>query len=132
MYAIRSYYGLRENPLNDGLIAQDVEREVVEETEPAGAKDVLEIGRELTIDGRRFVIDSVNAEWDKVSLRDVTFADAVGFPIFRSESIAYVQYALEHQEPDLPEEQPAEVKLNRITSYNVCYTKLLRNGDDFY
>ena len=94
---------LCENPLNDGLIVQDAEREVVEEAEPAGKKDVLEFGRELTIDGRRFVIDSVDTKWDKVSLRDVTFAGAVGFPIFRSESIAFVQYVLEHQEPDFSE-----------------------------
>lgn len=105
---------LRENPLNEGLIVQDVAHEDMEKAEPAGEKDAIEIGTGLTIDGRRFVIDSVNAEWDKVSLRDVTFADAVGFPIFRSESIAFVQYALEHQEPDLPEEQPAQVKLKSI------------------
>ncbi len=49
------------------------------------------------------MIESVDTKWDKVSLRDVTFADAVGFPIFRSESIAFVQYALEHQEPDFSE-----------------------------
>ncbi len=122
---------LRENPLNDGLFVQNVAREVVEETEPAGEKDVLEIGTDLTIDGRRFVIDSVDTKWDKVSLRDVTFADAVGFPIFRSESIAFVQYALEHQEPDLPEKQSAEVKLKsivldftqpRIEKKNFCIT----------
>ena len=107
---------MRENPLNASLIVRDVVHEVAEEVEPAGEKDALEIGTELTIDGRSFVIDSVNAEWDKVSLRDVTFADAVGFPIFRSESIAFVQYALEHQEPDLPEEplQPSEVKLKSV------------------
>ncbi len=104
---------LHENPLNDVLIVCDVVPEVAEETEPAEEKDNIKIGAELTIDGRRFVIDSVNVEWDKVSLRDVTFADAVGFPIFRSESIAFVQYALEHQEPDLPE-QLAEVKLKSI------------------
>ncbi len=105
---------LRENPLNDGLIARDIVPNVAEETEPAGEKDALEIGTKLTLDGRCFMIDSVDTKWDKVSLRDVTFADAVGFPIFRSESIAFVQYALEHQEPDLPEEQPAQVKLKSI------------------
>lgn len=105
---------LRESPLNDDLIVQDIKCEVVEETESAGEKDVFEFGTELTIDGRRFVIDSVDTKWDKVSLRDVTFADATGFPIFRSESIAFVQYALEHQEPELPEEQPVEVKLKSI------------------
>ena len=107
---------LRENPLNDGLIVRDIAPEVAEEEEPAGENEVIEIGTKLTIDGRRFVIDSVDTEWDKVSLRDVTFADVTGFPIFRSESIAFVQYALKHQETDLPEEtlQPCEVKLKSI------------------
>ena len=105
---------LRENPLNDALIVRDIVPNVVEEAEPVGEKDALEIGTELTIDGRRFVIDSVDTKWDKVSMHDVTFADAVGFPIFRSESIAYVQYALEHQEPDFPKEEPVEIKLKSI------------------
>lgn len=102
---------LRENPFNDGLIVQDVAPEVTEKAEPAEEKDVLEIGTELTIDGRRFVIDSVDTKWDKVSLRDVTFADAVGFPIFRSESIAFAQYALERQVNDLADKtlQPLSV-----------------------
>jgi N12 class adenine-specific DNA methylase/adenine-specific DNA methylase len=102
---------LSENPLNNGFIVREIAHEVAEEEEPAGEKDGIEIGTELTIDGRRFVIDSVDTKWDKVSLRDVTFADATGFPIFRSESLAFVQYALEHQEPDLSKEplQPAGV-----------------------
>lgn len=107
---------LRENPFNDSLIVQNVAHETVATAKPAEEKNVLEIGTELTIDGRRFVIDSVDTKWDKVRLRDVTFADATGFPIFRSESIAFVQYALEHQEPDLAEEplRPSEVKLKSV------------------
>ena len=44
------------------------------------------------------------------------YAETTGFPIFRSESMGFVQYVLEHQEPDLPAEpeQPAEVKLKSI------------------
>ena len=39
----------------------------------ADAKDYIPIGMELEIDGRKFVIDSVNYGADEVSLRDVTF-----------------------------------------------------------
>ncbi len=73
---------LRENPLNDNLIVNDATSEVTQAAELAGEKDVPEIGTVLTIDGRRFVIDSVDVNADKVSLRDVTFADATGFPSF--------------------------------------------------
>jgi len=47
------------------------------------------IPRESTyeIDGRRFIVDSVNLDFGSVSLQDVTFQNATGFPIFRSESI---------------------------------------------
>ena len=116
---------LRENPLNDGFIVRDVVLEDAQEAEPAGEKDVLEIGTELTIDGRRFVIDSVDTKWDKISLRDVTFADAVGFPIYRSESIAFVEYALEHQEPDLPEEplQPVGIGSDTVQTQNDLVSK---------
>ena len=55
---------------------------------------------ELTIDNRHFVVDSVDFEWDKVSLRDVTFASATGFPIFRVESIAFVRSYVEEQQPE--------------------------------
>ncbi len=98
---------LRENPLNDGYIARGAEPEAAEETEPAGENDEIQVGAELTIDGRRFVIDSVEAERDKVGLRDVTFADATGFPIFRTEHIVFVRDALGRQEP-APSEEPLQ------------------------
>jgi N12 class adenine-specific DNA methylase len=96
---------IRENPLNDGLIKRDA----VPKVEPAGEKDEIQPGAELTIDGRRFIIDSINKEFGSVSLRDITFADATGFPIFRSEHIETVRELLLQQsrekitiEPDSP------------------------------
>jgi hypothetical protein len=50
----------------------------------------LHIGAELTIDGRRFAVDDINTEFGSVSLRDVTFQNGVGFPIFRTENIGFV------------------------------------------
>ena len=44
----------------------------------ADAKDYIPIGMELEIDGRKFVIDSVNYGADEVSLRDVTFQSHTG------------------------------------------------------
>ena len=64
----------------------------------AEAKDYIPIGMELEIDGRKFVIDSVNFGADEVSLRDVTFQNRQGFPIFRAEHIAFVRSFVEDQE----------------------------------
>lgn len=65
--------------------------EVADEPQAEDAAQVeIPIGTELEIDGRRFRVDSVNYDWNTVSLQDVTFQASVGFPIFRSESIDFV------------------------------------------
>ena len=76
----------------------------------ADAKDYIPIGMELEIDGRKFVIDSVNYGADEVSLRDVTFQNRQGFPIFRAEHIAFVRSFVEEQQKPLSYTiQPVEV-----------------------
>ena len=69
----------------------------------ADAKEYIPIGMELEIDGRKFVIDSVNFGADEVSLRDVTFQNRQGFPIFRAEHIAFVRSFIEEQEREQPQ-----------------------------
>ena len=69
----------------------------------ANTKDYIPIGMELEIDGRKFVIDSVNFGADEVSLRDVTFQNRQGFPIFRSEHIAFIRSFVEEQEREQPQ-----------------------------
>ena len=73
------------------------------------AKEHL-IPRESTyeIDGRRFVVDSVNLDFGSVSLQDVTFQNATGFPIFRSESIEFMRRLVEISEAQRSAELPAE------------------------
>ena len=68
------------------------------------------IPRESTyeIDGRRFVVDSINLDFGTVSLQDVTFQDATGFPIFRSESIEFMRRLVEISEAQRSAELPAE------------------------
>ena len=76
----------------------------------ADDKDYIPIGMELEIDGRKFVIDSVNYGADEVSLRDVTFQNRQGFPIFRAEHIAFVRSFVEEQQKPLSYTiQPVEV-----------------------
>lgn len=64
------------------------------------AAEYIPLGMELTIDDRSFTVDSVDFAQDKVSLRDVTFAGATGFPIFRVESIDFVRSFVAEQQPE--------------------------------
>lgn len=66
-----------------------------EEREQANDDDI--IGKEIVIDDRRFVIESVGKISGDVSMRDVTFEDSVGFPINRVEKIDYVRSLLAEQ-----------------------------------
>lgn len=56
------------------------------------------LGKELTIDERKFVIDSVNNDTNEVSLKDITFQNSTGFPIFRNESMDFINAVIAEQE----------------------------------
>lgn len=55
------------------------------------------VGMEIEADDRKFVVDSINTEFDSVSLKDITFQNGTGFPIFRRESVEWLKYVLERQ-----------------------------------
>ena len=57
------------------------------------------IGTELTIDNRRYRIESVGKISDDVSLRDITFQNEAGFPVNRVEKISYIRRILEQAQP---------------------------------
>ena len=85
------------------VFAQPNETDGYDVINEADAKEYIPIGMELEIDGRKFVIDSVNFSTDEVSLRDVTFQNRQGFPIFRAEHIAFVRSFVEEQEREQPQ-----------------------------
>ena len=85
------------------VFAQPNETDGYDVINEADAKEYIPIGMELEIDGRKFVIDSVNFGTDEVSLRDVTFQNRQGFPIFRAEHIAFVRSFVEEQEQEQPQ-----------------------------
>ena len=92
------------------VFAQPNETDGYDVINEADAKEYIPIGMELEIDGRKFVIDSVNFGADEVSLRDVTFQNRQGFPIFRAEHIAFVRSFVEEQQKPLSYTiQPVEV-----------------------
>lgn len=77
--------------------------------EPVTAEDNFDlIGRELVIDNRRYVIESVGKISGDVSMRDITFQNSTGFPINRVEKIGYVRRLLEQAQEELPTEEKAE------------------------
>ncbi len=78
----------------------------------------IPIGLQLTIDSREFQVDSVNYDTGKVSLTDLTFLKAIGFPISREEDLAVIKEHLakeitidtSEQESASPEENNSEAK----------------------
>ena len=74
-------------------------------SEPVSTADPVIVGTRLTIDGRQFEVDSVDDHTQSVSLRDVTFENGTGFPIFRKESIDYVRAHM--AQPDMVQEPAA-------------------------
>ena len=67
------------------------------------------IGREIIIDNRKYLIESIGKISGDVSLRDITFQNNVGFPINRVEKIGYIQKLLEQEKTELPPEEKTEV-----------------------
>lgn len=69
----------------------------------------IPIGTELMLDERKFVIESVEEKWGEVFLRDVTFAENAGYPIFRSEKIAFIREQLNLQEEARAAQEKAQI-----------------------
>ena len=66
------------------------------------------IGKEITIDNRKYVVESVGRISGDVSLRDITSQNSTGFPINRVEKIGYIRSLLEQAEAELPPEEKTE------------------------
>ena len=91
------------------LYAERVKQGVISApSEPAKQDNSDLIGREITIDNRRYLIESIGEISGDVSMRDITFQNNVGFPINRVEKIGYVRRLLEQAEKELPPEEKAE------------------------
>ena len=112
-YDFRQWASAAKRLLEHGhsfVFAQPNETDGYDVINEADAKEYIPIGMELEIDGRKFVIDSVNFGTDEVSLRDVTFQSHTGYPIFRAEHVAFVRSFVEEQQKPLSYTiQPVEV-----------------------
>ena len=73
------------------------------------------IGREIVIDNRKYLIESIGKISGDVSLRDITFQNNVGFPINRVEKIGYIQKLLEQEKTELLPEEKTEAPAVPVT-----------------
>ena len=107
--------------------AKDAERKAQQGLEPApsGTDEKQDnsdlIGKELMIDNRRYLIESVGKISGDVSMRDITFQNNMGFPINRVEKVSYVRRLLEQAEkepqPEEKSESPAEPTTETVAEY---------------
>ena len=99
--------------------------------EPDPTADPVIIGTRLTIDGRQFEVDSVEEAAQRVSLRDVTFENGTGFPIFRSEPIGFVRAQLEQASPAQEREPPALLTPPKKKKQHTLAYPLDANGSNY-
>ena len=96
-----------EQTADDTQTVEDMQTSDEQQTETEQQDNNDLIGKELEIEGRRFIIDSLEEMSGDVSLRDVTFQAGAGFPIFRVEKLDTVQRIMAQQEQQ--SEQASEV-----------------------
>ena len=69
------------------------------------------IGKELSIDNRRYMIESVGKISGEVSMRDITFQNNVGFPVNRVEKAGYVRRILEQEKEQSQQQRQARKEI---------------------
>ena len=87
--------------------------------EQQNAQDTFLLGREIILDNRRFVVDNINEKAGKADLRDITFENGVGFPVFRTENLEYVRQLLGLEQAsatEQPEEKPNAANAEQNTT----------------
>lgn len=113
--------------------AKDAEHEGQQKLEPApsGTDKTQDnsdlIGKKLSIDNRRYLIESVGKISGDVSMRDITFQNSVGFPINRVEKVGYVRRLLEQAQKELPSEEKTESHAEPTTE-TVAEYSAVENG----
>ena len=105
-YVERSKYEAQTEENDAAEVQPDIASQ--ENSEPAEMESVPRfqddndlIGAELTLDGRRFAVDEVRD--GRASLRDITFQNGTGFPIFRNEPVETVRGILFPEKTTVPQ-----------------------------
>ena len=94
---------------------------VIENESRVEAMETL-IGQTVVADGRSFIVESVHG--DRASLRDTTFQESTGFPIYRNEPLTFVKdHIVMEQEPLVEVLQAIEQRVEK-RNYHITDTEL--------
>lgn len=87
------------------------------------------IGEEVDIDGRHFVIETVDNGY--VSMADKTFAEGTGFPIFRRETVEFVKQYLPTEKETVEIIPAPKVRKSTQTNWDIHPDVPLEQRHDF-
>lgn len=73
----------------------DAPYEIIKERD---ISEYIPLGKELTIDGRRMKVDTIDYANGKVSLMDMEMSEKYRYPVFREEPVAFVREYVEEAE----------------------------------
>ena len=94
---------------------------VIENESRVEAMETL-IGQTVVADGRSFIVESIHG--DRASLRDTTFQESTGFPIYRNEPLTFVKdHIVMEQEPLAEGPQAIEQRVEK-RNYHITDTEL--------
>lgn len=94
---------------------------VIENESRVEAMETL-IGQTVVADGRSFIVESIHG--DRASLRDTTFQESTGFPIYRNEPLTFVKdHIVMEQEPLVEVPQAIEQRVEK-RNYHITDTEL--------
>ena len=95
--------------------------DVIENESRVEAMETL-IGQTVVADGRSFIVESIHG--DRASLRDTTFQESTGFPIYRNEPLTFVKdHIVMEQEPLAEVPQAIEQGVEK-QNYHITDTEL--------
>lgn len=95
--------------------------DVIENESRVEAMETL-IGQTVVADGRSFIVESIHG--DRASLRDTTFQESTGFPIYRNEPLTFVKdHIVMEQEPLVEVPQAIEQGVEK-RNYHITDTEL--------
>jgi adenine-specific DNA methylase len=117
--------------IEDEYLIEEPAPEPEAETE---APYIPQPGDRYEIQGRFFVVDSVDADYETVSLRDVTFEGNTGFPIFRSESFEFIRMydPVQPKPPQPPAPRKIESGVNFPGEIFLRPVHIPRPGEEWY
>ena len=110
-------------------VPEEPEPEVLSDAEYA-RQNLIPGETAFDLDDRRFMVDQVDLDSERVSLRDATFAEAAGFPIFRSEPIWVIrQYLKQETAPAKPEKPLTAENVTDIQVESSSYSAISREKE---